>query len=255
MKDKMKHTISFDGESRDIDIRLMDESFIVYRKMYRPPLTPENIGKVNPGDPPELFGEKGWHDVIRGFFRKQIRTIGSCGVLAWSGDGVIGKMYFTTKELYETFRIGGHFCVGYYCVEHDGMPRIIQSLPEEKLEKMLASPSKTLRIGCFNIGHTEERYQGKGIASAMIDLLKKWARKRGWKSLEALAYPDILPCVWAPHILRRGALERRGFHVREEKEITVEEIEQRRKYERLSCYTNYWLDKDNDKEYLMVFEL
>ena len=44
----MKHRIVVDGQERDIEIRAMDEKFIVYRKMFAPPLTPENIGKVNP---------------------------------------------------------------------------------------------------------------------------------------------------------------------------------------------------------------
>jgi len=250
----MRHTIRFDGELRVIDIRLMDESFIVFRKMYKPPLTPENIGKINPGDWSEhleRFREKGWQDIIKEFFRKQIRTIGGCGVLAWDREGVIGKMYFTTKELYETFRKGGHFCVGYYCVEHEGMPRIIQSLSDEDLDRLLASPSKTLRMGCFNIGHSDERYHGKGIASVMIDLLKRWASERGWKRLETLSYPDVVPRSWAPHILRRGALERRGFHVVEESKITAEEMAQRRAYLKLKGE----LDKEFDKEYLMVFDL
>ena len=250
----MKHTISVDGKLRDIDILLMDESFIVYRKMYKPPLTPENIGKINPGDWAEhlkRFKEKGWQQVIKGFFRKQIRTIGSCGVLAWDGDGVIGKMYFTTKELHDAFRKGGHYDVGYYCVEHESMPRIIQSLSDAELEKLLASPSKTLKIVCFNIGHFDTHYQGKGIASAMIDLLKRWARERGWKRLETLAYPDIVPRAWAPQILRRGALERRGFYVLDEKKITAEEMAQRRAYLNLKGE----LDEEFEKEYLMVFDL
>ena len=46
----MKHQITVDGQERQIDIRPMDEDFIVYRKMYVPPLTLENIGQVNPGD-------------------------------------------------------------------------------------------------------------------------------------------------------------------------------------------------------------
>lgn len=238
----MRHTIPFDGESRVIDIRLMDESFIAYRKMYTPPLTPENIGKTKAGDP---------SDIIKEFFRKQIRSIGSCGVLAWDRDGVIGKMYFSTKELYERFGKGGHFCVGYYCVEHEGMPRIIRSLSDEELVRSLASPSETLRIGCFNIGHSDERYHGKGIASAMISLLKRWASERGWKRLETLAYPDVVPRSWAPHILRRGALERRGFHVVEERKITAEEMAQRRAYLNLKGE----LDKEFDKECLMAFDL
>jgi len=238
----MTHTFRFDGELRVIDVRLMDESFIVFRKMYTPPLTPENIGKISPGDP---------SDIIREFFRKQIRTIGSCGVLAWDREGVIGKMYFTTKELYETFRKGGYFRVGYYCAEHEGMPGIIRSMSDEDLDRLLASPSKTLRIGCFNIGHSDERYHGKGIASAMIDLLKRWGSERGWKRLETLSYPDVVPRSWAPHILRRGALERRGFHIVKESKITAEEMAERRAYLNLDSE----LDKEFDRKYLMVFDL
>lgn len=131
----MKHTIHVGDKSRVIDIRMMDESFIVYRKMYRPPLTPENIGEINPGDWAEhleRFKRMGWQRIIEDFFRKQIRVIGSCGVLAWDGDGVIGKMYFTTKELFDEF-----LKQGYYCVEHESMPRIIQSITDERLGRLL----------------------------------------------------------------------------------------------------------------------
>jgi len=231
----MKQTILVDGKLKEIYVRLMDESFIVYRKMYRPPLTPDNIDKINPGDWAEhleRFRREGWQQIIEEFFQKQIQVIGSCGVLAWDGGGVIGKMYFTTKELYNRFRKGGH-----YCVEHESMPRIIQSISNEELTRLLKSSSKTLRIICFNVGHSDTRYQGKGIASTMIELLKEWAGKRGWSRLEALAYPDVIPYgAWAPHILRRGALERRGFHVLEERQITEEERKHQRSY--LDRYLN-----------------
>jgi len=167
----MKQTILVDGKLKEIYVRLMDESFIVYRKMYRPPLTPDNIDKINPGDWAEhleRFRREGWQQIIEEFFQKQIQVIGSCGVLAWDGGGVIGKMYFTTKELFNRFRNGG-----YYCVEHESMPRIIQSISNEELTRLLKSSSKTLRIVCFNVGHSDTRYQGKGIASTMIELLKE----------------------------------------------------------------------------------
>lgn len=97
--------------------------------------------------------------------------------------------------------------------------------------RLVKSPSKSLRIVCFNVGHADTRYQGKGIASAMIDLLKEWAGQRGWSRLEALAYLDVVPYgAWAPHILRRGALERRGFHVLEERQVTEREREHQRSY-------------------------
>ncbi len=201
----------------------MDESFIVYRKLYHPPLTPTNIAKINPGDWADhltRFQREGWQRCIEAFFRQQIRRIGSCGVLAWDGDGVIGKMYFTTKEVYHRFQGNGDPSVGQYCVEHERMPLIIQSIREDELHRLLESPSQTLRIVCFNIGHSETRYQGQGIASQMLILLKAWARSLGWRRLEALAYPDVVPYgAWAPHILRRGALERRGFTVVEKRQL------------------------------------
>jgi GNAT superfamily N-acetyltransferase len=140
-------------------------------------------------------------------------------------------MYFTTRELYNRFTKGGNSSVGYYCVEHDRMPLLIQTLSDEELQQLLASPSKTLRIVCFNIGHADVRYQGKGIASAMIELLKEWARDAGWRRLEALAYPDCIPYgAWAPHILRRGALTRRGFYVMGERHVTEQAMNQQRAY-------------------------
>lgn len=139
---------------------------------------------------------------------------------------------------------------------------------------LLRSPNKTLRIICFNVGHSDTRYQGKGIASMMIELLKEWAGKRGWSGLEALAYPDVVPYgAWAPHILRRGALERRGFYVLEERQVSEGEMKHQRSY--LDQYINEvgqihhsWgfedaekriydssVMKNYHKEYLMAFDL
>lgn len=69
----MKQTILVDGKSKEIDVRLMDESFIVYRKMYRPPLTPDNIDKINLDDWAEhleRFKREGWQQIIEEFFSK-----------------------------------------------------------------------------------------------------------------------------------------------------------------------------------------
>ncbi len=223
----MKHTIEIDGEKRDIDIRAMDESFIVYRKMYVPPLTRDNIGKVNPGDWAEhleQFQRNGWQKIIREFLRAHIRTIGSCAILAWDGDGVVGKMYFTTKEMWDAFRASGCF----FCVEHESMPKFIHSLSDERLEELLASPSRTLQMLCFNVGHKGARYHGQGITKAMVDYLRQWARDRGWQRLIMESCPDITPYhVLGGHILRRGTLERRGFHVAQETPASSEDAANR----------------------------
>jgi GNAT superfamily N-acetyltransferase len=223
----MKHSVTIDSEERIIDIRAMDEDFIVYRKMYKPPLTPENIGKINPwdwGEHLEEFKAKDWQNVIEGFFRKHIQTIGSCAILAWDGDGVIGKMYFTTGEVWETFRQAD----AWMCVEHESMPKTILTFTDEQLQGLLNSQSRTLRIACFNIGHSDARYQGKGIAKAMIEFLKQWARERGWRKIEAFSCPDVVPEVaLGGFILRRSAWERRGFHIEEEIRVSTAEAADR----------------------------
>lgn len=225
----MKHRIEIDGQQRDIDIRPMDEGFIVYRKMYVPPLTPENISKINPGDWEKHlreFKSNGWQELIRQFLRKHIQTIGSCAILAWDGVGVVGKMYFTTKEVYEAFRQAD----GYFCVEHESMPRVIQSLSEVALDRMLESKSRTLQILCFNVGHFDPRYHGKGIASLMLEVLKQWAKEHSWRRLEIESCPDVVP-FWAlgPNVLRRSSLERRGFRMTSETIVPAPQAEFRRK--------------------------
>jgi hypothetical protein len=74
----MKHTIEIDGEQRDIEIKAMDESFIVYRKMYMPPLTPKNIGTIaSHDDVPQLerFRRKVWLEIIDEFFKRYYEIV------------------------------------------------------------------------------------------------------------------------------------------------------------------------------------
>jgi len=227
----MKRTIEIDGERRDIDIRAMDESFIVYRKMFAPPLTPDNIGKVNPGDPEYLAAQlaNGRFKIIEEFFRKQVQIVGSCMILAWDGAGVIGKMHFTTREMHEA--IGGPeqwTSPSCYCVDHDGFAPKLQGFSHEELALLLTSASRTLRVLCFNIGHRDERYQGQGMATAMLEYLAQWARERNWRRIEVRSCPDITPTtVIGDWMLRRGPLERRGFHVLEETRVSPDDASRR----------------------------
>ena len=211
----MRHSIKIGGLQRDIDIRPMDEDFIVYRKMYVPPLTRENISQINPGDwreHLEEFKRAGWQQAIQAFLQREIRALGSCAMLGWDGNGVVAKMHFTTAEMYDAFKARG----GCHCIESRRMPAVIESLKDEQVAELLGSRSRTLRILCFNVGHFDQRYHGQGLATAMIECLKQWARERGWRRILADSCPDITPpTVVGDHLLRRGALERRGFRVLE----------------------------------------
>lgn len=272
----MRHTIVVDGQERDIDIRAMDESFIVYRKMFDPPLTADNMEKA---DPEYLATGRadGRFKVFEEFFRKQIRIVGSCMILAWDGDGIIGKMHFTTREVHEAIggpeEWGSSAC---YCVDHDGFAPKIKSFSDEELTRLLRSESRTLRVVCFNVGHSDERYQGQGIATAMLKCLKQWAKERGWRRIEIHSCPDIVPTtVIGDWMLRRGPLERRGFRVVEETPIPPEQAEVRlrvindlaagkkdspdwadwyvRNFPRLSADPAW--QSECDKNYLMAYDL
>jgi hypothetical protein len=276
----VEHRITINGQERVIDIRAMDESFIVYRKMYKPPLTRENISVFAEHDDVkqlERFKEAGWLDAMREFLRKQIRTIGSCAILAWEGDGVIGKMRFTTREMQDAISQAG----GSLCVDSDTMATTIMKFTNEQLDRLLASESKTLWITCFNIGHSDTRYQGQGIATAMVEFLKSWARQRGWRHIEALSCADVVPYkVLGPQILRQSAWERRGFHLIRAIQVSPTAAEKRRKaIERIISgdlwpESNWYMrdhkdniekvrqlardpkwQKDCDKDYVMAYDL
>jgi len=209
----MKHKILVE---KDLDIRSMDESLIVHCKLGDAPLTRDQIREPKPGQP---------QYVVQEFFRKQIRIVGSCLVLAWEGDGIVAKMHFTTRELHEE--------LGCCCVDPDPDYRgrfaeRIQAFTDEELERLMKSESRTLRVLCFNVGHTDLKWHGHGIAKAMLEYLKQWARDHGWRRIEARSCPDITPTIIiAGHMLRRGAFERRGFHVAEETTVPPEEAAHR----------------------------
>lgn len=213
----MKHTITIDGRRRDLDIRPMDESFIVYRKMFNPPLTPRNIGDFVPGD-----ARQAGFKTVEAFLRRQIRVLGSCMILAWDGDGVVAKMPFTTREIYDA--LGGperyDDSPACYCIDHGGFASSIQQLTDAQLAAMLSSPSRTLRILCFNVGCLDRRYRGQGIAKALVQFLLSWARDHHWRRVEAYACADVMPpSLVGDWFMRRGPLERLGFRVVEAKAV------------------------------------
>jgi hypothetical protein len=113
--------------------------------------------------------------------------------------------------------------------------RKLRAFSGEELERLLRSESRTLRIVCFNIANRDARYHGQGIATALIEYLKQWAKERGWQRLEMRTCPDVVPAtaagLWVagPWILRRGPLERRGFRVLEEIPREPEELERRQR--------------------------
>jgi GNAT superfamily N-acetyltransferase len=272
----MEYAIEIDGELQEIDIRVMDERLIVWRKMLHAPLTADDMATADP-EYLALGRADGRFTVFEEFFRKQIRIVGSCMVLAWKDDGIIGKMHFTTREVHEAIggpeRWSSEAC---YCVDHNGFAPKLKSFSDEELTQLLRSYSRTLRIVCFNIGHMDPRWHGHGIAKAMAEYLVQWARENGWRRVEARSCLDITPTsVVGDWMLRRGPLERLGFRVLQELAVLPEEASHRleqiefflsgsgpypnwcswyaENVHRLAESTNWRLEYD--KDYIMAREL
>jgi hypothetical protein len=63
----------------------------------------------------------------------------------------------------------------------------------------------------------------------MLEYLKQWARERGWRRIEMRSCADITPTnVIGEWMLRRGALERRGFHAAMEIQVPPDQASRRR---------------------------
>ena len=274
----MKHSITIEGEERELDIQAMDESLIMYGKLREAPLRRQDLEPPEPGTAAYTIQE---------FLRRQVRAIGSCLMLAWDGDRLVGKMHFTTRELAEA--IGGAgpepggYCVDPYPTLGGCFAQKLQAFSDGEAEQLLRSESRTLRVVCFNIANLDSRYHGQGIATVLLEYLKQWARERGWQRLEMRTYPDIVPARgpdnWdaGPWVLRRGALERRGFRVLHEITREPEEIDKRRRgieeasraedeswHEpdmrwHLESFRRIYAEEregsDYDRDYLMVFDL
>jgi hypothetical protein len=205
--------------------------------MHVAPITPANIDRVGPGDPAgfEVFLESDRPRIIEEFFRKQIRAICRCAILAWDQGGVIGTMYFTTRELFASegpkaagLGLGHDVFAGCMCIQNPDMPEAIRSYSDDQLRSLLGSPSSTLRVLCVNVGHFDTRYHGQGIASAMLQCLNAWALERGWHRIRIASCADVVPFrAVGPHVLRRSCLEQRGFEVTEDKPAPCEEVARR----------------------------
>jgi len=264
----MRHAVTVDGDDKTLDVRAMDADCIIHWKLEQAPTKPADMEQPQPGESAHA---------VRQFFVKQVEKNGSCMILAWEGDVVVGQMHFTTREIHKTLGGPENYEAGScYCVDHEGFGPKLSEFNDEGIEHLLESESRVLRILCFNVGHTDPRWHGKGIAKAMVEYLKQWAREREWRRIEARSCPDIIPTsIVGDWMLRRGTYERLGFHVKQEHKVTPEESENRLwEIERLSApnpdyppWVKYYVTQlprllidpdwktEYDKNYLMACDL
>lgn len=120
----------------------------------------------------------GWRgEAAREFMREMIRRYGTCAMLAWEEETVVGQLRFYPCHITALLEQAG----------------VYPPMPWETEE-----PERTLRVHCVMTtrpftSDTEGRAQGarRGVGQQLAQALIEWARGKGWALVEAQAHPDL----------------------------------------------------------------
>jgi GNAT superfamily N-acetyltransferase len=185
--DTITHRIEIDGAAREILIRPMGEDFILWRCLHHGALSPDTIEQC-PNAPPE------WpvHRAINvPLLTKLVRTYGTCAILAWDGDAVVGSLRFYPKAVCEMSGGDG------MCMQQPFPAGPSETLVDRDFPPLEQIKDKTLSVHCLMAGSRAmgEAYHRKGFGGRMVEALIQWATSRGWRAIEATALAD-LPLVY-----------------------------------------------------------
>jgi len=173
----------------DLEIEMMTGDFPLWRCLHDGPLSQETIDHWKPDScvPWERYRSRNC-----ALIEKLTKTYGTCAVLVWKRNQVIGFLRFYPKVLSE--REGA----GLLCFQQD-----FPAGPSEDFSLHTFPPSeelsdRTLKVHCLMIasgGDKENPYRHRGMATRMAERLITWAGENGWKHIEADAFEE-LPIIY-----------------------------------------------------------
>ncbi len=188
----------------DVVVEPMTEEFIVWRCLHGGPLSCKTIDLL-----PETFRLQLEYFRARNvpLLRKIIQTYGTCAIVAYDGDQVVGQLRFYPKVI---CAMNG----GYLCLQQDHPAGPADGFADNDFPELAAIEDKTLSVNCMMTGsdqQAENPYQRKGIGTRMAETLIQWAGANGWEHIEADALEDI-PLVYE---VTPGYMfwEKLGFHI------------------------------------------
>lgn len=175
--------------AEQVVIAPMDCSMLVWRCLHGGPLDPDLLASLPDNDrlPWERYRARNMAILDR-----CTRLYGACAMLARNCGQVIGVLRFYPVELLAIPQAGG------LCMQQDlpGGPSddfVALDWPARD-----ALDSQTLRVHCLTVGRpgaSDDPYRRRGIGSALVESLLAWARRSGFRRVEAVACPD-LPIFW-----------------------------------------------------------
>ncbi len=167
----------------DVVIKPMDRGFMLWRCLHHGGLS---TGSIDSGFPEGFDGSR-YRAVNVPFLEKLIDTYGSCAILAWAGEKVIGSLRFYPNWMFTEDQQG-------LCMQQEYPYGPGEQLLTMDFPALAELTDKTLRIHCMMAGPSLKEgnpYRRHGLASRMVDVLYDWARCRGWEALEATAYESL----------------------------------------------------------------
>jgi len=172
-------------------VESMREDFLLWRCLHAGPIDRQNINSPPPN--PEVD----WPSVRARnipLLMKLTQTYGACAILARDGDDVVGTLRFYPKALCSFGDSGAGFCL-----QQRSPFGPADDMAAREFPSLAALTDKTLFVHCLMVTsppNKPDRYRRKGLATRLALELVRWAKERGWSSIEANAYEE-LPMLYA----------------------------------------------------------
>jgi len=191
----------------NVVIEPMTKDFIVWRCLHGGPLSKESIEK----SPPKFHTD---FEKLRSMniplLEKLIETYGTCAILAKDGDLVVGTLRFYPKILFSDRSMIG------FCIQQGPPYGPSESSVARELTPLEDIQDKTLEVHCLMTRSPQQKqnpYQRKGIGTRMARELIRWAKEKGWESIEATAYEDAQIVYEIFGAAGKSFWEKLGFHI------------------------------------------
>jgi GNAT superfamily N-acetyltransferase len=157
----MPQLIAIDANGKIVDIRLMDESWIINQCAGAHPFKPTSGVVWSEAQRcarlPEIPGSR-----LQDFLRETKNNYGNCAAIARHEDRVLGHLVWIPRSTAREIHATGWHLFG----------------PAEEDEGTLVVVNLAF---CSLSGH---EFRRKGIGSAMVGLMIAWAREEGWRAIE-----------------------------------------------------------------------
>ena len=173
----------------EVQIEPMTEDFILWRCLHSGPLSCDTIDQWPTENPQDWASFKKRNVPL---LLQLTKTYGACGIVARTGNEIVGTLRFYPKIICEMKE------AGYLCLQ-----QVAPYGPADDFGTVCFPPlehiqDRTLVVHCLMTGSPQQKqnpYQRKGIGARMVQELIQWAKKQGWHHIEATSFED-LPIIY-----------------------------------------------------------